>query len=216
MTTTTLIPVRCYTCNKVLGRFQTVYEKGIAEGRLPSEMFEVLDIRRMCCRMNMLKPAIILTPTEQERNAPGSIGETNRELVGLRTLISGLRITNVATLPGAGALEQMTSVESTSAVGGERFPGQIPMGQPSQTSRMMERMGGSEMEPPLLGQGPSATVSRVTSLGRVTAQPQLQTQLQLSSQSQPQVQQQVPPRPAPSQVQQGAPKPIATLESLGL
>jgi DNA-directed RNA polymerase subunit N (RpoN/RPB10) len=54
-----LIPIRCYTCNKVLGRFQTKYENLLHIGKTPGQAMDILGITNTCCRMNVLSPSVI-------------------------------------------------------------------------------------------------------------------------------------------------------------
>jgi len=49
-----LIPVRCYTCNKVIGNKQVTYEKLVAEGKKENEIMEILGLTRYCCKRMLL------------------------------------------------------------------------------------------------------------------------------------------------------------------
>ncbi len=49
-----LIPVRCYTCNKVIGNKQVTYEKLVAEGKKENEIMEILGLKRYCCKRMLL------------------------------------------------------------------------------------------------------------------------------------------------------------------
>jgi len=51
-----LFPVRCFTCTSVLGNKQEIYEKLIAEGNTPGEALNKLNVKRICCRTNILNP----------------------------------------------------------------------------------------------------------------------------------------------------------------
>ena len=59
-----LFPVRCFTCNKVIGQYQDTYENMINDGYSPKEIMDSLGIKRECCRGNMLNP-IQLPPNIQ-------------------------------------------------------------------------------------------------------------------------------------------------------
>jgi len=49
-----LFPIRCYTCNSVIGRHETLYNIGIDSGKTPGEMFDKLKIKRICCKRMFL------------------------------------------------------------------------------------------------------------------------------------------------------------------
>jgi|TARA_B100000902_G_C27276019_1_gene898902 DNA-directed RNA polymerase I, II, and III subunit RPABC5 len=49
-----LIPVRCYTCNKVVGNKQETYEKLTAEGKPQEEIMNILGLKRYCCKRMLL------------------------------------------------------------------------------------------------------------------------------------------------------------------
>lgn len=44
-----MLPIRCFSCNKVLGRYNEIYEKYKKMNKL-NEFFEKYDIKRYCCR----------------------------------------------------------------------------------------------------------------------------------------------------------------------
>jgi DNA-directed RNA polymerase subunit N (RpoN/RPB10) len=55
-----LLPVRCYTCQRVLGHFQDEYERFILEKNLTfNEIMMRFGINRECCKANMLSPPIL-------------------------------------------------------------------------------------------------------------------------------------------------------------
>jgi DNA-directed RNA polymerase I, II, and III subunit RPABC5 len=45
-----LIPVRCFSCGKVVGNKQETYEKLLEEGKEPNEALNILGLKRYCCR----------------------------------------------------------------------------------------------------------------------------------------------------------------------
>lgn len=59
MSSIILFPIRCYSCNFVLGYKQYPFEQLISEGFTPGDAMDVLGIFRLCCRMNVLSPAVI-------------------------------------------------------------------------------------------------------------------------------------------------------------
>ena len=44
-----MLPVRCFTCNKILGRYDQIYEKYKSEDRI-QDFFNDFHIIRYCCR----------------------------------------------------------------------------------------------------------------------------------------------------------------------
>jgi DNA-directed RNA polymerase I, II, and III subunit RPABC5 len=49
-----LIPVRCFTCNKVTGNKWEPYQKLLAEGYSPNDALNKLGLQRYCCRRILL------------------------------------------------------------------------------------------------------------------------------------------------------------------
>lgn len=49
-----IIPVRCFTCGKVIGHLWEKYKKGIEEGKNPKDVLDNLGVTRYCCRMIFL------------------------------------------------------------------------------------------------------------------------------------------------------------------
>jgi DNA-directed RNA polymerase subunit N len=47
-------PIRCFTCNKIIGAYEQRYNKMIEEGNNPKIVFEKLGINRYCCRRMFL------------------------------------------------------------------------------------------------------------------------------------------------------------------
>jgi DNA-directed RNA polymerase subunit N len=45
-----IIPVRCFSCNSVIGHLWERYANGVAEGRDAGEMLDELGVTRYCCR----------------------------------------------------------------------------------------------------------------------------------------------------------------------
>lgn len=44
------LPVRCFSCGAVVGRFEIRIEELLKEGKKYAEIFETLKIERYCCR----------------------------------------------------------------------------------------------------------------------------------------------------------------------
>jgi len=49
-----LIPVRCFTCGKVLGNLEARRTKLLQEGKTPKEALDALGLTRACCRTVMI------------------------------------------------------------------------------------------------------------------------------------------------------------------
>jgi DNA-directed RNA polymerase subunit N (RpoN/RPB10) len=108
-----LFPVRCYSCNSVIGRHQGIYEELSSEGVPPGEIMDRLGVKRVCCRMNMLSPAKIIL--ESSEKPSGSIAISRRdvklrqEVDGLLSTVRSLDITEAPTLESTGVTESMSS-----------------------------------------------------------------------------------------------------------
>jgi DNA-directed RNA polymerases I, II, and III subunit RPABC5 len=49
-----MFPVRCFTCNKVIGNKWDTYTFNISEGLTPEQNFEKLNVKRYCCKRMFL------------------------------------------------------------------------------------------------------------------------------------------------------------------
>ncbi|MBU5678301.1 MAG: DNA-directed RNA polymerase subunit N [Candidatus Aenigmatarchaeota archaeon] len=49
-----IIPIRCFTCGKVIGHLWEKYKKEIENGRAPKDVLDELGVTRYCCRMIFL------------------------------------------------------------------------------------------------------------------------------------------------------------------
>ena len=49
-----IIPVRCFSCGKVIGHMWETYEYLIKKGEDPGEVLDKLGLRRYCCRRMLL------------------------------------------------------------------------------------------------------------------------------------------------------------------
>jgi len=45
-----IMPVRCFSCGKVIGHFYAVYNQKVAMGEDPQRALDQLGIERYCCR----------------------------------------------------------------------------------------------------------------------------------------------------------------------
>lgn len=53
-----LYPVRCYTCNAPIGKWQLMMEKMQAQGYTMKQCLDKFKINRECCRMNVMSPGV--------------------------------------------------------------------------------------------------------------------------------------------------------------
>ena len=49
-----MLPIRCFTCNKVLANKGTTFEALKSEGKEYSEIWKTLGLSRMCCQVIMM------------------------------------------------------------------------------------------------------------------------------------------------------------------
>lgn len=49
-----MFPVRCYTCNAVVGHMWSKYDDGVRAGRRAGDIMDEMHVRRMCCRRMFL------------------------------------------------------------------------------------------------------------------------------------------------------------------
>lgn len=49
-----LIPVRCFTCGKVIGNLWNDYQKLLKDGYSEADALDALGLRRYCCRRMLL------------------------------------------------------------------------------------------------------------------------------------------------------------------
>ena len=49
-----IIPVRCFSCGRVLGSLYETYKMKVRQGQSPKEVLDELGLDRYCCRAIML------------------------------------------------------------------------------------------------------------------------------------------------------------------
>lgn len=49
-----IIPVRCFTCGKVVGHLWSEFQKRVEAGEKPAEVMDSLGLNRYCCRTTFL------------------------------------------------------------------------------------------------------------------------------------------------------------------
>lgn len=49
-----IIPVRCFSCGKVIGHMWKTYSTSVEKGEEPGEVMNKLGLRRYCCRRMLL------------------------------------------------------------------------------------------------------------------------------------------------------------------
>lgn len=55
-----IIPIRCFTCGKVIGDLYEIYAQRLEMGEEPAEILDTLDIERYCCRKMLLSHADLI------------------------------------------------------------------------------------------------------------------------------------------------------------
>jgi len=45
-----IVPVRCFTCGKVIGHLWEEYKKRVSAGEEPGKVLDSLGLKRYCCR----------------------------------------------------------------------------------------------------------------------------------------------------------------------
>ena len=49
-----IVPVRCFSCGKVVGEYYEKFVEEIKKGRNPSEVLDQLGVERYCCRRMLI------------------------------------------------------------------------------------------------------------------------------------------------------------------
>ena len=49
-----MIPIRCYTCGKVIAHYYDEYHEGLKEGKSPNELLDSFGLERYCCRRMLI------------------------------------------------------------------------------------------------------------------------------------------------------------------
>ena len=49
-----IIPIRCFTCGKVIGHLYEEYNRRVSEGEDPKEVLDDIGLERYCCRRMFL------------------------------------------------------------------------------------------------------------------------------------------------------------------
>jgi len=55
-----IIPVRCFTCGKVVGSAYAVYETRVKAGEAPQQVLDSLGLERYCCRRMIISHANLI------------------------------------------------------------------------------------------------------------------------------------------------------------
>jgi DNA-directed RNA polymerase subunit N len=60
-----MIPVRCFTCGKVVGHLWEDYKKRVDEGEDPGKVMNELELTRYCCRQVFLGNVDLIKEIDQ-------------------------------------------------------------------------------------------------------------------------------------------------------
>jgi len=55
-----IIPIRCFTCGKVIGSIYEAYKKRLEMGENPKEVLDSLGVDRYCCRRMIISHADLI------------------------------------------------------------------------------------------------------------------------------------------------------------
>jgi len=111
-----LPPVRCITCNKVLGHYWQRYQRLLDQGVSIQDALDQLGLNRYCCRMRMMNPAKIVSSQPMDlftdeipqdvsyRKAP-SIKKREERNEGIEELESGMTNLSLTKRKGKSAVE---------------------------------------------------------------------------------------------------------------
>ncbi len=55
-----IIPVRCFTCGRVIGSAYQPFKARVADGEAPAEVLDSLGITRYCCRRMIITHADLI------------------------------------------------------------------------------------------------------------------------------------------------------------
>lgn len=58
-----IIPVRCFSCGKVIGGLYEEYKKRVSEGEEPKKVLDSLGLKRYCCRRMLLTHVELIDET---------------------------------------------------------------------------------------------------------------------------------------------------------
>jgi len=62
-----IIPVRCFSCNKVIGHLWEEYSRRVSNGEDPKKVLDDLGITRYCCRRMFLSHVDLIDEVAQYR-----------------------------------------------------------------------------------------------------------------------------------------------------
>ncbi|MCX6820610.1 MAG: DNA-directed RNA polymerase subunit N [Candidatus Aenigmarchaeota archaeon] len=62
-----MIPVRCFTCGKIIGHAWEEYQRRVAQGEDPAKVMTEMGLKRYCCRQVFLGNVDMLKEISQFR-----------------------------------------------------------------------------------------------------------------------------------------------------
>ena len=72
-------PVRCFTCNKVIGKYEEKYNKMVEDKIDSDQIFKTLNITRYCCRRMFLGHVDLITQLLKYSQISENPSDSNRE-----------------------------------------------------------------------------------------------------------------------------------------
>jgi DNA-directed RNA polymerase subunit N len=76
-----IIPVRCFTCGKVVADRWIEFEEGVSSGVLPEEVLDKLNYRRTCCRTMFLTHVDLVSKVIQFKKMEDEAGGSRTDYI---------------------------------------------------------------------------------------------------------------------------------------
>jgi DNA-directed RNA polymerase subunit N len=76
-----IIPVRCFTCGKVVADRWVEFEEGVSSGELPEEVLDKLNYRRTCCRTMFLTHVDLVSKVIQFKKMEDESGDPRPDYI---------------------------------------------------------------------------------------------------------------------------------------
>lgn len=77
-----MLPVRCFTCLKVIGNTWGTYCHALQSGKTEAEALEQCNIRRICCRRMLLSHVDIVDEIMRYESRPNCVRQTSTRCTG--------------------------------------------------------------------------------------------------------------------------------------
>lgn len=71
-----ILPIRCYTCGKIIGNKWEPYQNMLLEGMTAKDALDLLNLKKMCCR-RMILGHVELIDSLLNYSHPSELGSTS-------------------------------------------------------------------------------------------------------------------------------------------